>query len=247
MSRVLSAVVRAIVISLALTGALGAGAASAGTDAGSINFILGYKSLTKDWYLGPPIVTSRFELLEPGRVKQPTLGVELTWGRQGWPAMIALDLYHSYDDGIFNFPGFSTFPAFDRRLRARTLELALGVRRAWDVIGFSPYLGAGGSWVAGQYAIEISDPYGAPFGELIGSARGREATFGYWAGGGIYRRIGPRFQIGLAGRYSKATLPAFDLLLDGTTPPLVVDTVPELDAGGRNINLVVGWSFPSRK
>jgi len=247
MSRVPSAVVRTILTSLVWTGALGAGVAHAGTDAGSINFILGYKSLTKDWYLGPPIVTIRGELLEPGRANQPTLGVEMTWGRQGWPAMIALDLYHSYDDGIFNFPGFATIPAFDLRRRARTLEVALGVRRAWNVVGFSPYLGAGGSWIGGQYAVELSDPYAAPFGELTASARGREAAFGYWAGGGIYRRIGSRFQIGLAGRYSKATLPAFALHLDGTTPPLAVDTVPELDAGGRIINLVVGWSFPSRK
>jgi len=247
MSRVPSAVVRAILISLVSTGALGAGVACAGTDAGSINFILGYKNLSKDWYLGPPIVTIRGELLEPGRVNQPTLGLELTWGREGWPAMIALDLYHSYDDGIFHFPGFATFPAFDQRLRARTLEVAVGARRAWNVIGFSPYLGAGGSWIGGQFAVEVSDPYGAPFGELSAAARGREAKFGYWAGGGIYRRIGPRFQIGLAGRYSKATLPAFALHLDGTTPPLAVGMVPELDAGGRNIHLVVGWSFPSRK
>ena len=246
MSRVPSAVVRAILISLVSTGALGAGVACAGTDAGSINFILGYKNLSKDWYLGPPIVTIRGELLEPGRVNQPTLGLELTWGREGWPAMIALDLYHSYDDGIFHFPGFATFPAFDQRLRARTLEVAVGARRAWNVIGFSPYLGAGGSWIGGQFAVEVSDPYGAPFGELSAAARGREAKFGYWAGG-VYRRIGPRFQIGLAGRYSKATLPAFALHLDGTTPPLAVGMVPELDAGGRNINLVVGWSFPSRK
>jgi hypothetical protein len=251
MSRVPSAVVRAILISLAWTGALGAGAACAGTDAGSINFILGYKSLTKDWYLGPPIVTNRGELLEPGRVNQPTLGVELTWGRQGWPAKIALDLYHSYDDGIFNFPGFATFPPFDLRKRARTLEVALGVRRSWDVIGFSPYLGAGGSWIGGQFAVEYSDPYAAPFGELVFSTRGREAAFGYWAGGGIYHRIGPRFQIGLAGRYSKVTLPTTHLILDGTIPPflvgLVPEIVPEIDAGGRNINLVVGWSFPERK
>jgi len=247
MSRVPSAVVRAILISLVSTGALGAGIARAGTDAGSINFILGYKSLTKDWYLGPPIVTIRGQVLEPGRVNQPTLGVELTWGRQGWPAMIALDLYHSYDDGIFHFPGFATLPALDRRLRARTLELALGVRRSWNVIGFSPYLGAGGSWIGGQFSVEVSDPYGAPFGELTDAARAREAAFGYWAGGGVYRRIGARFQIGLAGRYAKATLPAMDLILDGSSPPLVVGTLPELDAGGRNINLVVGWSFPSRK
>lgn len=247
MSRVLSAVVRAILISLVSTGALGAEAVFAGTDVGSVNFTLGYKNLTKDWYVGPPIVTNTGQLLEPGRVNQPSLGLELTWGRQGWPASIALDVFHSYDDGIFHFPGFSTFPAFDQRVRARTLEVALGARRAWNVIGLSPYLGAGGSWVGGRFGIEVSDPTAGPFGVLTASAHGREAKFGYWVGGGIHRRIGPRFQIGLAGRYSKVTLPEIALIQDGTTPPLVIGTIPELDAGGRHINLVMGWSFPSRK
>jgi hypothetical protein len=241
MSRVPSAVVRAILISLVLTGALGAGVAFAGTDVGSINFILGRKSLTNDWNVGLPTVDTT------ARVGQPSLGVELTWGRQGWPAMIALDLLHSYDDGIIHFPAFFTIPAVDQRVRARTLEIALGVRRAWNVIGISPYLGGGLSWVGGQFGVEISDPNAGQFGVLTASAHGREAKFGYWAGGGIYRRIGPRFQIGLAGRYSKVTLPATALILDGSTPSLVVGTVPELDAGGRHVNLVVGWSFPSRK
>ena len=241
MSCVLQSAFRAALTSLVLTGALGAGVAFAGTDVGSINFTLGRKSLTSDWSPGPPRADST------SRVGQPALGIELTWGRQGWPAMVALDVLHSYDDGITHVRQFFTIPAFDQRVRLSTLEIGLGVRRAWTVLGFSPYLGAGGSWVRGKVLVEISDPNAGQFGAPLASARSHESAFGFWAGGGIYRRLGPRFQVGLAGRYSKATLPETDLILDDFTPPLAIARVRELDGGGRHINLVVGWSFPSRK
>lgn len=240
MSRVPSSVVRAILMSLVLTGALGAGVAFAGTDVGSINFILGRKSLTHEWTVGPSSADST------ARVGQPAMGLELTWGRQGWPAMVALDVFHSYDDGITRVPQFFTIPAFNVRVRARTLEIGLGVRRTWNVIGLSPYLGAGGSWGRGEFAVEIIDPDSGQFGVLTGSAQGRESAFGVWAGAGIVRRIGPRFQIGLAGRFSKVTLPASVLNVESGTLPFGL-TTPEIDAGGRHVNLVVGWSFPSRK
>ncbi len=241
MSRVPSSVVRAVLISLVLAGALGAGAgaAFAGTDVGSINFIIGRKNITGDTlFVGPPS-----GVVADG---QPALGVELTWGRQGWPALIALDVLHSYDDGVTRVPAFFTTPAYDQRLRASTFEIGLGVRRAWTVLGLSPYLGAGGSLVRGNAVVEISDPNAGQFGALTASARGRASAFGYWAGGGIYRRLGPRFQLGLAGRYSKATLPASRLIVESGSLPTSA-SIREIDAGGLHINLVVGWSFPSRK
>jgi len=241
MSRVLPSVFRAALTSLVLAGALGTGAAFAGTDVGSINFILGRKSLTGEWRLDQSGVDST------ARVGQPSLGVEMTWGREGWPAQIALDVLHSYDDGVTHVPRFFTVPPYDVRLRARTIEIGLGARRDWSVLGCSPYLAAGGSWVRGSYAIEVSDPDSGQFGVPTASAHARQSAFGYWAGGGIYRRLGPRFQIGLAGRYSKATLPATPLVVESGTIPNSVTAVPELDGGGRHINLVVGWSFPSRK
>jgi len=241
MPRVPSSAVRAILISLLLTGALGTGAAFAATDVGSINFILGRKSLTNDWNLGPPTTDST------ARVGQPTLGVELTWGREGWPAMVALDILHSYDDGIIHVPQFFTIPAFDQRLRARTIEIGLGARRSWNVLGWSPYLGAGGSWVRGNIEVEIIDPNAGQSGTLTAYAHSRASAFGYWAGAGLYRRLGLRFQIGLAARYSKATLPATAVVVEQGTLPFGVTTTPELDGGGRHVNLVVGWSFPGRK
>ena len=247
MSRVPPSVVRAALSLLALTGALGAGVASAATDVGSVHFILGRKSLTKDWYLGPPIVDAMGQVQEPGRAGQPSLGIEFTWGREGWPVMAALDVLHSYDDGIIHVPAFFTVPAFDIRPRASTLEVGVGARKSWTVLGFTPHVGAGGLWVRSNFLVETIDPNAGQFGVVTATGSARAVAWGGWASGGVYRRLGPRFQIGVSGRLSKATIPASALRVEGTPPVPLGTGFPELDAGGRHVQLVVGWSFPSRK
>ena len=244
MSRVPSSVVVAVLASLLTTGLL-SGAALA-TDVGSIHFTLGRKSMTKDWYLGPPSFDITGQFIEPGRAGQYSLGVATTWGRQGWPVQVAFDVLHSYDDGIIHVPAFFSTPAFDERLRASTFEAALGLRRTFNVLGFTPYVGAGGSWIRANYVIEVIDPNAGDFGTLLGSARSAVPAFGFWAGGGVSRQVGPRFEIGIEGRYSKATLSESGFVVDGSNGQ-VVGTLPELDAGGRTINLFAGWSFPARK
>ena len=99
----------------------------------------------------------------------------------------------------------------------------------------------------GSSLIEVSDPNAGPFGTQTAGARSRTSGTGYWAGAGLACRIGPRFQIGLAGRFSKAIMPAAAIVVDHGTLPFPDTTVPELDGGGRHINLSVGWAFPGRK
>lgn len=246
MPRVPSSVRRTALITLALTGTLGAAGAFAATDVGTIHFTLGYKNLSSDWNLDPREVDQFGNVLPAGRASEPALGLELTWGRQGWPAQIALDVLHSSDDGISHVPRFFTIPAYDLRLRASTLELGLGLRRSINVIGLTPYLGAGGAWVRGRAVVEVSDPNAGQFGAPTAYAHTRSSAFGYWASAGVYRRLGPRFQLGLEGRYSKATLAAKPFTVDYGALPSGITTFPEVDGGGRTIHLLVGWSFPSR-
>jgi hypothetical protein len=94
----------------------------------------------------------------------------------------------------------------------------------------------------------MSDPSQGQFGSLGPSVGGSDAAFGYWAGGGVYRRFGPRFQIGLTGRYSKATidLPGTRVVGESGHYRLVPVTLPGVDAGGKHFGIVVGWSFPNR-
>jgi opacity protein-like surface antigen len=268
MSRVPSSAARFVLTSLAMLGVIGAGVVFAGTDVGSVNFTLGSKSMTSDWYLSAPKTDAGGDTLAPGS-SQPALGVELTWGRQGWPMLVALDVLHSYDDGVQHYPAnpLLDIPPANVRRRARTVEIGLGARRAWNVKGLSPYLGAGGSWVRANVIYEMSDPSQGQFGAPGPSIGGHDSAVGFWVGGGLYRRLGPRFQLGLSGRYSrlialwplpprKATLSIPGRTVVGEVGPSVGEPghyrfVPgqgtEVEAGGNHIGLVVGWSFPNRK
>lgn len=260
MSRVASVVVRSVVlslVSLASLGAIGVAGALAGTDVGSINFTLGYKNLAGEWNLNAREVDVLGQPLPADRTYYPSLGIEGTWGHKSWPVQIAFDVLNSADDGITHVPQFFTQPAYDVRLRAHVIEVGLGVRRAFDLKIITPYIGAGGLWSRGEATIEVNDPNTGQFGTPIARAHtdrgspgvlGGAEAFGYWIGGGITRRLGPRFQMGLAYRLSKNNLPAMPFIVDSGTLPFGNGsaTFPEADAGGKTINLVVGWSFPSR-
>lgn len=249
MSRLPSLAARLVLTTLPMLGLLGGGVAFAAKSVGSVHFTLGGKRMSSDWYVGAPRTGSPGDTLAP-RASQPAIGVELTWGREGWPALIALDVLHSYDDGVQRYPANQLFqiPRTDVRRRVRTLEIGLGARRSWNVKGFSPHLGAGGSWVRGHFAFEMSNPdqgaYGAP-GPRIGDKR---TTLGFWVGGGLYRPLGPRLQIGLAGRYSKAklTFSEWSQVRGEQGGYVFVPDANEVEAGGSHIGVAVGWSFPRR-
>jgi opacity protein-like surface antigen len=244
MSRAWSSVVRSAFLSLALILGIGVASSFAGTDVGSIHFTLGYKNLSGDWNLNPRDLDASGEPLPGDRTSYPSLGIEGTWGPKSWPVQLAFDVLNSADDGIRHVPQFFNEPAYDLRLRANTLEVGFGARRAFDVIGLSPYVGAGGLWARGKVEIEVNDPYAGQFGTRTGHAHAHSDGFGYWLGGGVTRRLGPRFHLGLGFRFSKANLSAEPFTVDQGTLPFVT-SFPEADAGGRTFNLVVGWSFPS--
>jgi len=249
MSRVPSSAARSILTILAMLGVFGAGVAFAGQNVGSINFTLGGKSMTSDWNVSQPETDASGVPLPLGRPREPALGVEATWGRAGWPVMVALDVLHSYDDGVVHEKATLVLPAIDLRQRASTLEIGLGVRRAVTIKGVTPYLGAGGAWVRANFIVEGSVPNQGFVSEPLGSLRAAGSAFGVWVGGGIYRRLGPRLQLGLTGRYSRAKLTfhgATAIDPDGATTFVPGDS-PEFEAGGKHIGVIAGWSFPDRK
>jgi opacity protein-like surface antigen len=273
MSRVSSVVVRSAFLSLLSLVAIGVASALASTDVGSIHFTLGYKNLSGDSNLGERLnglghqvdAWTTGDTLPKERVYQPALGLEGTWGRKTWPVQIAFDVWNSADDSFLpGHPKNFTDPAYNLRLRANTLELGLGARRAFDLKLITPYIGAGGLWTREKIEVEVSDPNAGQFGAPTGHAHMHTSAFGYWISGGVCRQLGPRFQLGLAYRFSKATLPAeaftvdrgslpteitafpgYDVFtLDGNGRPVQL-LLPNAEGGGRTIHLVVGWSFPS--
>ena len=101
-------------------------------------------------------------------------------------------------------------------------------------------------WASVSY--EMSDPSQGQFGAPGATLGGHDSAPGYWVGGGLFRPIGQRFQIGLAGRYSRATLTIPSSAVQGQQGGYYfVGGDTEVQAGGRHVGLVVGWTFPGRK
>lgn len=252
MSSVPTSAARLILTVAALLGILGAGISFAGTDVGSVHFTLGNKRLSNEWFVGVPEASAAGDTVI-SKASQPALGVELTWGRAGWPVLIALDVLHSYDDGQERYPAISlgslVIPVADVRRRASTFEVGLGLRRSLRVLGLNPYIGAGGSWVRANVIYQMSDPSAATYGTTGPSVHNFDGGFGYWGGGGLYCHLGPRFQLGLTARHSKAKLRIPDVKVVGEQGGyrFIPGDRTEVEAGGTHIGVIAGWSFPARK
>jgi opacity protein-like surface antigen len=179
-------------------------AAHAAEDIGSMNFVLGAKLMDTEW--------SDLEL-----DTQSAMGVEITWARRGWPVWLALDALATFDDARLDL-GDGPFV-----LEGATQEVSLGLRRSVHLWKFYPYLGAGGTLVRGRLFAED------------GADRDQDSAiaFGWWAGGGVVARVGPRWNVGAQVRYSQAKLD-FDQ----------VDL--ELEGGGMQVGLLLGWDWPAR-
>ena len=171
--------------------------ARAGGFAGEFNLILGQKSLEPDDW--KPVED------------QIEVGLESTWGGSTWPIHIAVDVTFSENDEEVEGIEFE----------GRTIEVSLGVRRAFNFKWFHPYAGGG-------IAVIKSDIEATGFGETNSDD---DAAVGYWAGGGLLWHIGAHVNLGLAVRFSGA-----ETTLQGV----------DGESGGLHYGVAVGFSWPSR-
>lgn len=134
-------------------------------------------------------------------------GIELTWGNADWPFLIATDIIYSTTDE--NVLGVD--------IDGTTIEFDFGVRKIWQRGNARPYIGGGLAYISGEI-------------DFAGSKILDESELGGWVGGGVYWRVGRRFNIGAALRYSSAEtdIPGGDLNLGGTT-----------------FGLTLGWGWPN--
>ena len=142
--------------------------------------------------------------------KQDAFGVEMSWGKKRWPIQIATDLFGSYKEDK------------DAGITGKTSELGIGIRKIWGHRHVHPYLGGGAAFVYGGAELDFS-------GIMV---KDSDTSAGPWAGGGIFWRLGSRFNLGLAARYSKAKVTLFD---------------SDLEAGGYSGGLILGWGWPAAK
>lgn len=125
------------------------------------------------------------------------IGLALSLGKPEWPVLLAVDLSVASGDGDMpvvagGLPATSTADVDIH-------ELDLGVRRYFGerTVG---YVGGGAAWVRAEVEVGLD-------GAFTGKDDGSE--LGLWAGGGLRRRFGNGFQVGLDGRYTKADVELF--------------------------------------
>ncbi len=172
---------------------------------GQVNFFLGQKFLDAgDW---DPVD------------EQGEFGVVMSFGQVDWPVHIAVDLLGSTDEGEISDPLLGEID-----VTGSTVELGVGVRKIWSKNSVHPYVGGGLALVNAEIELDSS------FGDLDADDDG----VGAWLGGGLFWRLGQRFNIGGDVRWSSA-----EVSPDSIDPELAA----ELEAGGLHIGLLLGFGW----
>jgi hypothetical protein len=139
---------------------------------------------------------------------QGEFGAQITVGKEHWPVHIAIDVLGSAD--------IETRPVAD--IEGRTSELAFGVRKIWGRNNVHPFVGGG-----------IASIHGEAEGGLFWlSVDDADTAGGFWVDGGVFWRLGKRFNIGFDVRYSAAEITLFER---------------DINAGGTHAGLLLGWGW----
>jgi hypothetical protein len=157
--------------------------------------------------------------------KQPDIGVEMSFGGNDWPVMVAVDILASAadDSASYNYYGYG----IDADIESRNVEVDVGVRKTWEFAhsNIRPYIGGGLATAHGELELDVDSS--------LGSFSQDDAALGVglWVGGGVYWRLGERFNLGFNLRHSTAEVDFDDL------------GVENVDLGGTHLGLVLGWGY----
>lgn len=170
---------------------------------GSVNIFLGIKALDEDDW-------------EPVEIHDQ-IGAVVDVKQRSWPVSIAVDFVASSDDqGTISLPGIGTVSL---EAEAKTRELDLGVRKAWESAGsIRPYFGGG----IGVFWAELE-------GRTTGSRVSDDDTeIGLWLGAGVTWTIHEHFNFGVDFRWSRS-----EVTLHGV----------DIEAGGYHTGLLLGYRW----
>jgi hypothetical protein len=142
---------------------------------------------------------------------QTEFGALITFGKD-WPVGIAIDLIASTDDTTIE----------GVKVDGSTTEIDIGVRKVWERDNMRPFFGGGVAFVNGE--IE-----GSAMGITIKSD---DDGVGLWVDGGIFWRLGKRFNLGFEARITRAEI-----------EPSVLGETFDVEAGGEHIGLLLGWGW----
>lgn len=190
-----------------------AAASPAAASRGNANFVLGSRALQDDSFW------------EPNETHQ-VFGATVSFGADDWPIDLAAGTYLSARERTIYFsdPDFGTIRG---DFITALAEFTFGVQKTWALGAHRPYLGGGLASVGA--AAEFDGPGGADVDDVDQSA-------GIYVEGGIFWRLGSRFNIGLHTRGLFATDVEFDF--DG---PITARG----DADYVQAGLILGWGWPA--
>src|SRR5262245_57462942 len=178
---------------LVLAGAFGVILASpavapAAETVGSVNFSVGKTKLDQD--------------LEPAD-DQTGFGVQMSFGKEGWPVLFAIDLMFSAGDGTQSYSYYGLYYG-KLDVDVRTNEFAVGVRKEWGKKSIHPFIGGGLQWTYTNVDADFI-AFGVTTAPFVDDS---DSSVNYWANAGLYWRLGKHFNLGVNVRYrdSEATL-----------------------------------------
>lgn len=197
-----------------------AAAAAAARGETNLNFVLGKKFLdSEDW---------------PTDDDQGALSLLSTFGSESWPVQIAIDVLASAaseDSFRISRPGIEIR---GEEITQSTLELDVGVRKIWRTGRARPFVGGGLALIWGRQErsffvpppLDIEGNEGIPQPSVIVSEE--DEAPGLWLDGGIFWRLGRKFNLGLEARFSSAELGFM---------------FRDVQAGGVSLGLILGWGW----
>ena len=181
-------------------------AASPSLAGGNANFLIGSRALDEDFW----------EPLE----QQGVFGVTVDFGKEGWPVNLAIGVY-----GSGTTEEESNLVLGDTDVTGAVGELSFGVLKAWSPKGsFHPYVGGGLASVGAAAEIDT---------QFFGDDDDHDSSLGVYIHGGVFWRLGSRFNLGVDARSVLGT----KITLFGE----------EGDADYFQLGLLLGWGWPASR
>ena len=192
-----------ILIGAAIVLAMGATATPALAE-GNANFVLGLRALDDDDW-------------EPVE-EHVVFGVTVDFGKEDWPIHLAAGYMGSRSE--------EEEAGLD--IKATVSELSFGVLKVWDSSNTRPFVGGGLAALNAELEVDIPGFFGFPGGA---SVTADDTSLAFYAQGGVFWRIGSRFNIGFDAR-----------ALFGSE---LEDAGVETDADYFQLGLLLGWGWPA--
>lgn len=170
---------------------------------GDVNFVLGQKWLDPDDWA--PVEN------------QSEFAVNASWGHEAWDIHIATDFSYSRDRWEFDPPIGSPLET-----TLSTWELSVGYRKIWETRNIRSFIGGGFALINAKAEVEAGGVTVSEDGSSVGP----------WVAGGVFWRLGSRFNIGFEERYSHAKVKIFDV---------------DKQVGGFHVGLLLGWGWPASR